>query len=67
MTLDKARELLQVQVDFGGSITATPPKLILSEVMREHRQAAVDKLMREVGRTGPSVSNRAPCSTTAWR
>ncbi len=49
MTLDKARELLTVQVDFGGFYNGNSAKLILSEVMREHGQAAVDKLIREVG------------------
>lgn len=49
MTLDKARELLKVQVDFGGFYNGNSAKLILSEVMREHGQAAVDKLIREVG------------------
>ena len=49
MTIDKAREMLQVQAGFGGFYNANSAKLILSEVMREHGQAAVDKLIREVG------------------
>ncbi|HET8609532.1 MAG TPA: hypothetical protein VFM11_07315 [Burkholderiales bacterium] len=49
MTLDRARELLKVQADFGGFYNANSAKLILSEVMKEHGQAAVDQLIRELG------------------
>ena len=48
MTLEKARELLKVQADFGGSYNANGAKLILAEVAREHGQAAVDALIREL-------------------
>jgi hypothetical protein len=48
MTLDKARELLKVQADFGGFYNGNSAKLILSEVSREHGQAAVDQLIREL-------------------
>lgn len=48
MTLDKARELLKVQADFGGFYNGNSAKLILSEVSREHGQAAVDRLIREL-------------------
>lgn len=48
MTLDKARELLQVQAGFGGFYNSNSAKLILSEVGREHGQAAVDQLIREL-------------------
>lgn len=48
MTLDKARELLEVQADFGGFYNGNSAKLILSEVQREHGQAAVDQLIREL-------------------
>lgn len=48
MTLDKARELLSVQAGFGGFYNGNSAKLILSEVMREHGQAAVDRLIREL-------------------
>jgi len=48
MTLDRARELLKVQVDFGGFYNGNSAKLILSEVSREHGQAAVDHLIREL-------------------
>lgn len=48
MTLDKAKELLKVQADFGGFYNANSAKLILAEVSREHGQAAVDRLVREL-------------------
>ncbi len=48
MTLDKARELLKVQADFGGFYNGNSAKLILSEVNREHGQAAIDQLIREL-------------------
>ena len=49
MTLDRARQLLKVQADFGGFYNANSAKLILSEVQREHGQSAVDSLIRELG------------------
>ena len=48
MTLDKAKELLMVQADFGGFYNGNSAKLILFEVSREHGQAAVDQLIREL-------------------
>jgi hypothetical protein len=48
MTLERARQLLAVQAGFGGSYNVNSTKLILSEVMREHGQAAVDELIREL-------------------
>jgi hypothetical protein len=45
MTLDRARQLLQVQAGFGGFYNSNSAKLILSEVMKEHGQAAVDRLI----------------------
>ena len=47
MTLDRAKELLQVQAGFGGFYNANSAKLILAEVSREHGQGAVDQLIRE--------------------
>lgn len=47
MTLDRAKELLNVQAGFGGFYNANSAKLILAEVNREHGQAAVDALIRE--------------------
>ncbi len=49
MTLDRARQLLKVQAGFGGFYNAKSAQLILSEVMREHGQAEVDGLIRELG------------------
>jgi len=40
--------LLKVQADFGGFYNANSAKLILSEVMKEHGQAAVDRLIVEL-------------------
>ena len=48
MTLDKARELLAVQADFGGFYNANAAKLILAEVAADHGQQAVDQLIREL-------------------
>ncbi|WP_424947482.1 hypothetical protein [Candidatus Spongiihabitans sp.] len=48
MTLNKARELLQVQVDFGGSYNRHSAKLILAEVVREHGRKAADDLIVEL-------------------
>jgi len=48
MTIEKARQLLTVQADFGGFYNANGSKLILAEVSREHGQAAVDQLIREL-------------------
>lgn len=47
MTLTKARELLKVQADFGGSYNRHSAKLILQEVTREHGQKAADELIKE--------------------
>ncbi len=46
MTLDKARDLLQTQADFGGFYNRHGAKLILVEMMREHGQAAADQLIQ---------------------
>lgn len=51
MTLEKARQLLKVQADFGGFYNANSAKLILSEVQKEHGQEAVDQLIRELNLT----------------
>ncbi len=48
MTLDRARELLQVQAGFGGFYNANSAKLILAEITGEHGQAVVDALIREL-------------------
>ena len=48
MTLDRARELLAVQVGFGSGYNANSAKLLLSEVQKEYGQAAVDQLIKEM-------------------
>jgi hypothetical protein len=48
MTLDRARELLAVQVQIAGGYNRNSAKLILAEVEREHGQAAVDRLILEM-------------------
>jgi len=48
MTLEKARELLQVQISLGSGYNRNSAKLILAEVQREHGQAAVDRLIRDL-------------------
>ena len=49
MTLEKARELLQVQVNFGGGYQRNGARLIIEDVAREYGQAAADQLVREMG------------------
>ncbi len=49
MTLERARQLLEVQAGFGGPYNSNSAKLILSEVMREHGQDAVNGLIGELG------------------
>ncbi len=49
MTLDKARELINVQLGFGGGYNRNAVRLILGEVQREHGQAAADGLIAELG------------------
>ena len=48
MTLDKARQLLGTQADFGGGYNRNGARLILAEVIREHGQDAADLLIREM-------------------
>lgn len=48
MTLDRARQLLVIQTGFGGGYNANSAKLVLSEIQKEHGQAAVDQLIREM-------------------
>ncbi len=45
MTIDRARQLLQVQADFGGAYNRHSAKLILDEVTREHGKKAADELI----------------------
>ncbi len=48
MHLDKAREVLQTQVEMGSGYNRNAARLILAEVHRVHGQDAVDKLIREM-------------------
>lgn len=49
MTLDKARELLAAQTQFGGGYQRNGARLIIAEVQREHGREAADRLIRELG------------------
>ena len=49
MTLDRARELLGVQANYGGFYNGHSAKLFLSEVQCQHGQATIDRLIREPG------------------
>ncbi len=48
MTLDRARELIRVQLQFGGGYNRNAVRLILADVQREHGQGSVDALIREL-------------------
>ncbi|MDH5326251.1 MAG: hypothetical protein OEZ68_08845 [Gammaproteobacteria bacterium] len=48
MTLEKARELLTVQINFGGGYNRNASRLILAEIQKFHGQEAVDQLIREL-------------------
>jgi len=48
MNLERARELIAVQTSMGGGYNRNGTRLILAEVQREHGQAAVDRLIREL-------------------
>jgi hypothetical protein len=48
MTLARARELIRVQLQFGGGYNRNSVRLILAEVQREHGRPAVDSLIREL-------------------
>lgn len=48
MTLEKALELLTIQVELGSGYNRNSAKLILAEVQRIHGQAAVDDLIRKL-------------------
>ena len=48
MTLEKARQLLEVQAGFGGGYNRNGARLILAEVSREHGRAAAERLIHEL-------------------
>jgi hypothetical protein len=49
VTLDKARELIATQLQFGGGYNRNAVRLILGEVQRAQGLGAVDELIRELG------------------
>lgn len=63
MTLERARQLLRRQVEFGGGYQRNGARLVLAEVGRLHGQAAVDALIVELGLDG--VFGLAPGSDLA--
>ena len=48
MNIDRARELLQVQVGLRSGYNRNSARLIMAEIQREHGQSAVDRLIREL-------------------
>jgi hypothetical protein len=48
MTLEKARELLAIQAQFGSGYNRNSARLILAEVQRGYGHNAVDRLIREL-------------------
>jgi hypothetical protein len=49
MTLERARELMNTQLQLGGGYNRSAVRPIRGEAHREHGQAAVDDLIREPG------------------
>jgi hypothetical protein len=49
MTTERARELITIQLQFGGGYNRNAVRLILGEIQREHGSAAVDALIVELG------------------
>ncbi|KAA6185179.1 hypothetical protein F2Q65_09735 [Thiohalocapsa marina] len=47
MTLDRARELITTQLQFGSGYNRNAVRLLLGEVQRTHGQQAVDGLIGE--------------------
>jgi hypothetical protein len=48
MTINRARQLLATQAGFGGGYNRNGARLILAEIQREHGQAWVDNLIRDL-------------------
>ena len=48
MDLEKARELLLLQIDIGGGYNRNAASVILVDVNKTHGQPAVDQLIREL-------------------
>ncbi len=51
MTIDRARELIETQLQFGGGYNRNAVRLILAEVQIDHGQDAVDRLIEELDLT----------------
>jgi len=49
VNLDRARELIEVQLQFTSGYNRNSVRMILAEVQLVHGQAAVDRLIREYG------------------
>ena len=49
MTLDIARELLNIQISMASGFNRNSAKLILAEIMRVHGQMAAAQLIPEMG------------------
>ena len=47
MTIDRAKELIAIQVAMGGGYNRNSVRLLLHEVSREYGQEGVDQLIRE--------------------
>lgn len=47
MTLDRARQLIEIQTGIAGGYNRNATKLIFAEVQNQHGQAAVDQLIHE--------------------
>lgn len=48
MKLERAREIIAQKLQFGGGYNRNAVRLLLGEVAREHAQAAVDGLIRDL-------------------
>ncbi|HDK37719.1 MAG TPA: hypothetical protein ENG92_01720 [Thiolapillus brandeum] len=48
MNLNRARELMQVQLQFTSGYNRNSVRMILAEVQKLHGQGAVDQLIREL-------------------
>lgn len=49
MTLTRAKELLETQIQFSGGYNRNAVMVLLAEVSKEHGQPAVDALIKEFG------------------
>jgi len=47
MTLDRARELITTQIQFGSGYNRNSIRVLLAEIQREHGQQGVDQLIIE--------------------